>query len=271
MEWSKLKNIIILILLAVNLCLLALMIGRTTSQFLYADEGREDVVTILESHGIVVDEETLPEELELSQLLVHQDKTWERTQAEGLLGTLEESESGTSFYQGERGTVRFSSDGTFAATLQPGAFVAETPGLEAATALDCLAVMGFQGELVSWDEEGQTMQIRQTWEGVPIFSCVATVTWEDGEVRQMEGTRLVGMPSMGTRQEWLTVNTILLRFADYLRTTGTVSQTIYSLTPGYALSGTQVPPHMLSPTWLISTDSGTYYVDGYSGVVSVAE
>ena len=51
MEWSKLKNIIILMLAAVNVMLLVLVLSRQWESRSYSENAREDAVAILWETG----------------------------------------------------------------------------------------------------------------------------------------------------------------------------------------------------------------------------
>ncbi len=86
MEWPKLKNIIILILLLVNAFLL-IMVGvqeRDTAQ--YREQTITDMVNVLERNGIHLDRDRVPEELDLTALTVERDQESEAALAAALLG-----------------------------------------------------------------------------------------------------------------------------------------------------------------------------------------
>ena len=59
-EWSKLKNIIILILLLVNLFLLAMTGVQERDSVQYQEQALADAVTVLEKNGIHISAETIP-------------------------------------------------------------------------------------------------------------------------------------------------------------------------------------------------------------------
>ena len=123
MEWSKLKNIIILMLSCVNAFLLVLVIQRQWESRQYAQSAREDAIAVLwETSRIHLDEALLPEEMDLPTLTVSRDQTLEQTQAAALLGEpLSLSEDGLR-YEGPKGTAQFYVNGEFSADLLPGAY-----------------------------------------------------------------------------------------------------------------------------------------------------
>ena len=87
MEWPKLKNIILLMLLCVNAFLLVLEIQRQWESHTYAQGAREDAAAVLwETSRVHLDLDLLPQELSLPVLTVSRDPELERAQAAALLG-----------------------------------------------------------------------------------------------------------------------------------------------------------------------------------------
>ena len=86
MEWSKLKNIIIIMLAAVNLFLLVLVVHRQWESRSSYESAREDALAVLwETSRIRLEREILPEELDLTPMSVTRDPELEETQAAALL------------------------------------------------------------------------------------------------------------------------------------------------------------------------------------------
>ena len=90
MEWSKIKNIVILILLFVNAALLALVILRENRQSQFEAETWSGAVAALERGGITFAAEEPPRPMARPPLSVTRDRTGERPAAEALLGPLSE-------------------------------------------------------------------------------------------------------------------------------------------------------------------------------------
>lgn len=70
MEWSKIKNIIILILVGLNVFLLALVAVRESKSARYQEEARAGVLSALERSGIQFLPEKVPADMELTPLTV---------------------------------------------------------------------------------------------------------------------------------------------------------------------------------------------------------
>lgn len=255
-------------LLGVNLFLLVLVAGRETRSAQYLAHARVEAVAILDKNGIQMSCE-LPKEMALPAMTVTRDTQSEQGQAAGLLGEVSLIEDGANSYQGENGAIRFSADGTFSVSLEAGAYPREreTPGH---FGLSCLRKMGFDGMLSNPDEAGDTVTVRQTWQGSTVFPCVAVLTYEGEDLRSIRGVRLIGSPVVVASEKPLTVATVLLEFLTHLKETGTICREIRGITAGYTLSTVQINPIHMLPTWYIVTDSESYYMDAVTGVVSVA-
>ena len=68
MEWSKVKNIIILILLALNGILLFLAAGREYEYRRYQEKARTEVLTTMAANGVSLKADVLPEDAVLPAL-----------------------------------------------------------------------------------------------------------------------------------------------------------------------------------------------------------
>ena len=73
----------------VNVFLLVLVLHRQQESRNYSENAREDVITVLwNTCRIELDRELLPEEMELSPMVVQRDQALEQSQAAALLGEL---------------------------------------------------------------------------------------------------------------------------------------------------------------------------------------
>ena len=74
MEWSKLKNIILLLLVSVNAFLLILVGVQESRAARYEEDTRQAAVRVLEQSGITFGPERVPQEAGLSPLTVTRDR-----------------------------------------------------------------------------------------------------------------------------------------------------------------------------------------------------
>lgn len=262
MEWSKLKNIILLILLITNLFLLFLVGYRSWNTARYETGARSDALTVLAKNGIEMDKEALPRDALLSTASVSRDREREAELVAPLLGTVSEQSlgGGQFLYSGEKGQVYFRSRGEFAVSLEPGAY--PLSGSMADHARDVLSRMGFNGMAASVEgtaEEGSVLLI-QLWEGAPVLNCSVKAVYQNGSLVSASGTRLAGTPDVTGTAE-LSAVTGLLRFLELFTDTGDVCNRVNVMRGGYLLSTGPSDPATLTPVWYFETDTGAYTLD----------
>ena len=274
MEWSKIKNIILVILLAVNLILLGMVSYQEYQSARYDAQTLESAVTLLASNGISVEAELpQPSDLPVLQLeLAAPDDQRQEEQVEAVLGGVEnvtDSGGGSRLrYRGAWGDGELSPDGHFSFTLGEGALPAETDR-EAQGAL-LLAGLGMQVTLAGRSsQEGQeVLTYWQVWNGVPVFTCQCTVTYQGDSVVELSGRRIQGHTSTVSTQSALTVPTVLVRFLTGMTQNGYVCSTITAMTQGYS---TALANNRLTPVWALETDTGRFYINAVTGAFSRAE
>ncbi|SBV93343.1 conserved hypothetical protein [uncultured Eubacteriales bacterium] len=269
MEWSKIKNIIILILLAVNVFLLVQVAQRERQSRQYLEESRSGAVEVLRQQGYEVADGALPEESSLIPCTVERDRDGEEALAAYLLGAVHKTDDGVrTAYEGEKGGGWFRSDGSFAFTFTADAY--PVTGDEAAHALKLLDGGGYAYEVVS-TKIGETtvVSVRQTWEGAPVFSCRAELTYQNGALASIAGTRLIGTPAQdGGGEQSMDVSTALIRFMSGMREEGHVFTKIESLTSGYRATGSGRRME-LEPVWQVTTNAGVFLMDGVTGELNI--
>lgn len=268
MEWSKIKNIILLLLLVVNGVLLWQVAEQEWRTATYRQEARRDAVQFLADGGIRVDTEALPEERSLFPQSAKRDQTAELSMAQVLLGSARETGK-TGSYTGERGTGSFLSNGSYTFSFQDGAYPVERGDLERYV-LRILAQGGAEYAATGVEERGNTVRLtlRQRWEGTDIFNCQAVVVWSGGQITAIEGQqRLIGTPVPTSQEEAMNVPTALLRFLSGVRSGGHVCSEIRALTAGYETTVSPNGTAKLTPVWQVVTDGGIFYVDGMTGAL----
>ena len=270
MAWSKVKNIIILILLLANLFLLLMIFTQARSSAQYQDQAMTDVLEVLERNGIHLDQEGIPESF-CTPMVLQRDQEGEPALAVALLGPVEAQDlgSGRHRYRSGLGTAEFRSNGNFNFEFEAGALTVEAGSNEQAHALACMELLGFEGEVLSLEEDGasRTVVLRQVWERIPVFSCTVRLTYQDGQLRSIVGERLMGTPAEDSEGGTaISVPTALLRFLSGIHSMGDVCSEITSIQSGYLLSVSDTV--RLTPAWYISTDTESYYLDGLTGALT---
>lgn len=264
MEWSKLKNVILILLAATNLGLLSFVWGREWRQTQQLQQAREQAIAFLDGHGVESPHHQIPERMELLPQQVERDPEQEHTAAVGLLGgqVQQEESSEACRYFNKNGWVNFRSDGTFSAKFTPGFL--PLGGNRERSCLDVLERMGFDGSLVK--DEGNKLTFCQNWDGVPIFDQQVVLACEEDELIAMNaGRRLVGTPTVIEGWEPVTVATAIFDFYNGFTEMGDVCSRVDAIHLGY-VTGTELSgPAVLTPVWRVDTDTGRYQLDTMTG------
>ncbi len=268
MAWSKLKNIILLLLVLTNLFLLFFVFQKEFQEDQMERRARESAISFLRERGIQVEEEQIPRTMDLAPQTVERDRAREEAIAAALLGEQMgvESRGGEVYrYDSAKGAVQFHSDGAFSAEFAPGVFPLGED--RAKTCMEALALLDFQGELV--EETADSLTFRQLWEDVPLFTQQVTLVCREGSLTGMTGgRRLVGRPEADGSRQPVTVPTALFDFYNGLKTLGDVCSRIDGVIQGYVSTAALSGPIGLTPVWRITTDTGAYQLDLLSGELS---
>lgn len=271
MPWSKLKNIIILILLLTNLCLLGLVTGQSVQKSRQRNETRESAMSFLMDRGVEVDEAIIPKTIDLLPQTVERDLEGEKAAAVALLkGDVKTEAKGgeTYLYTNEHGMVQFQSDGTFSAQLESGVYPIGENRQESCNA--ALEAIGFCGTLLKETEEG--LVFRQTWKGTELFSQQVTVSCsEDSVIAFTGGQRLIGTPQADPTRQTITVPTALVSFLNGVSALGDVCGRIDKIQEGYVCSVSLSGAMSMTPVWMVTTDTGVYQMDTVTGEVKRAD
>ncbi len=268
MPWSKLKNIILAILAATNLCLLLLVAGQALQSGRMRVQARENAILFLQSRGVEVDESIIPLSMDLLPLTAERDIEGEEHSAALLLqgSVTAESRGGEVYrYFNNKGSVQFHSDGTFSALLDPACFP-----LGADRAADCLALMetvGLSGIIL--EESSHELLFRQTWNGSPLFTQQVTLICRDNGLSAITaGRQLVSKPQEDTSRQTISVATALIDFLNGVSALGDVCNCIDAIEPGYVSAASLSGPIILTPVWRVTTDTGAYQLDTVTGGVT---
>lgn len=273
MESAKLKNIVLVILLLTNALLLGLMVFQRLENHQHRRQALADAVVLLEQKGITADLDALPDEDFPDPMALERDADRERELFTALLGddTTLSQRGLVSYYTGNYGTAEVRGDGAFSVYFPSNAYRLYTDESMEVHALAVLERMGFHGQLVNVDAEAGVVTAVECWKDSPIFSCAVTLTYEDGCLRTIGGTRLVGVPTADSRQGApLSTATLLLRFRSGIMDSGSACTAILEATQGYTLRANAAGQLRLVPVLRLETDTNPYLLDALTGSLSRA-
>ncbi len=237
MRWSKIKNIIILLLCIVNLFLLSLVGLRAWRTQRGERETRERMIQVLANNGIEFLPAEVPGELSLAPVRVILSSNGETRTLESSLGA----------------------DGQ--PKREPVRELLQAEGVEIHD-LSCRVD----------PNGGWTGECTQLWDGVPVPQMTLHVHWNADGGATLTGRLLAGTEEPGTESgELISASTALTRFLKALNDGGYVCSQVTGLYAGYAASGAGTVS--LTPAWFVETDAWPwrFAVDGYTGSVTAAE
>lgn len=268
MPWTKLKNVILVVLVIANLCLLGLVAGPAYHSRRQLDQAREDAILFLRSRGVQVEDSAIPLSMDLPPQTVERDLEGEERSAAALLdgAVTAEARGGEVYrYYNQRGSVQFHSDGAVSAQLEPEFFLlGEDRG---AGCLALLERMGLEGTIV--EEEGETLIFRQNWQGSPLFTQQMTLVCREGGLAAITaGRQLAGQSQEDPTRRTVTVATALIAFLNGVNALGDVCNRIDAVQPGYISAASLSGPTVLTPVWRFTTDTGAYQLDTVTGAVT---
>lgn len=272
MRWAKIKNIIILLLVIVNVALLAMVGQRRWRNEQYQRETRERIIDIMEKNGISFSPAELPGELKLQGRRVTLEAPGE-TEVRTLVGEpAGRSVAGArTTWEGATGSVITSASGEIEARFVPGAYPAEAD--MAAQGLELLSSLGFQARQLRREEDGgsTTLHYVQLWNGFPVPQWTAELTWGSGGLEHLALRRIAGAEEPMAGEKTIDAATALARFLEALNREGYVCSQITDMYAGYTAVGTGTVT--LRPAWFVETDTSPwrFAVDGVTGTVTPAE
>ena len=276
MEWPKLKNIIILILLLVNGFLLVLVVGREFQVSRYERSAFTQAGQVLAQNGITVDEDLLEQAVResLVPLTVQRDLQAEMDIAQALLGcqaVRTDQGGGLYGYDSDRGSALFRSNGDFSFSLLDCPLDGQSPSNHAA---DILKQMGLNGEELGSQTAGEQTKVsfRQVLNDVPVYTCRLDFLYGNGRLLSISGTLMTGsVTPVSTPSSALDLPTALISFLRGVLERGDVCSSIDGLRLGYRSSQAFGADIRLTPTWLITTNISGYYLDAATGTLTPAE
>ncbi|MFR4414057.1 MAG: hypothetical protein ACLT4C_01560 [Butyricicoccus sp.] len=260
MQWDKVKNILIAILLTINLFLLGNLAVRGWQSHRRTSELEANLRTLVSARGMQLDTAfSFPEDITLPELSLDRSRADEEKVAAAMLGEhaeRTEQEDGTVCFESDRGTLEWQADGNVQAdyTLTESAPTSASEALEQARRL--CSRWGFQAEQPA-DGGGHGSYANRLGRRLPAQSAADTGLFAG------DGSSLVGLWSFGT--PYTTANGIsitcsadaLLQFAAESGETGKIE----SMTAGYRMQTDSSRRIRLTPTWKIDTETGEYLVD----------
>lgn len=269
MDASKIKNLIIILLLLVNVFFLGIVVSDGAGERAARREAVEQVVDILAANGIAVSEDADLSRRSLPVCTIYRDMELEKQRLSKLLGepTLIDQGGGIIFFSGERGQAEFRGTGDFDMLLGADSFPkGRTPE---ATAKDFASQLGFRSELVNSgvSEDGSgSITLMCMVERTGVLNCKISCVFSGGSLIYASGTRpLDEVAADKTGAEALDLPTVLMRFLEIVGEGGYVCSELRAVELCYIQTASASGTGALTPVWRLVTDSGEFCLNGLTG------
>ena len=248
MDTGRLKTIVILILLCVNLAFGGILLREKLGAAEGNAQARSELRSVLAGLGITVTDEQIPAGGVMSRRSVPRLRETEDRLVAALLGSAEGQDQGGNiwYYENSSGWAWCRGGGSF----------------------EIMVVAG-GGSLEEQMEKGGLHARREGEKYVcllgnaQVFNCTFTITQRAGGI-YLSGRCLLGEPEEGESVDCSDVATLLLGFCDRIREAGGVFSRVEAIKDGYVLNATASGMELM-PVWQMVTDGGTWYLDLAAG------
>lgn len=264
MKSSRLKNIVIVLLLLVNVFLLTLLLSRRAEERAAYERSVEQLVTLYEANGVTLDAALLSREEEPFSAALDRNSAQEASFAAALLGdgvSVSESGGGVYRYTSEYGYCSIRAGGSVECVLSR---AVDDPADFCRALFDSFGYESVDSTLANGS--GSITAVRSTETG-PVFNATLTLTFSRSSLLSVSGTFLSAL-SEGARADGLDAISALVRFLDYRSASGLVCTEILSVDSGYLLQSSATTPLRLLPVWRVGTNVNSFYVNCKTGEVT---
>lgn len=263
MPISKLKNIVIFVLVLVSILLLFLIVPQKMEERDQARLVRQQLSVLCAQGGLSIQENALPDTRALYVVELTQSSTAYLRVAEALLDGAILMENDAAYasiaYTAENGECRFANDGGFSATLI-GQKATGDPERHAAS---LLKKMGFSTQAINIGDDEGTIVAQQRILGVPLFSDALVLRYTDDTLTEIGGDFYCGAAARIGNTPCVSCEDAVIAFLSGRDEIGWVGNEISKVVQGYARAeSASIATTRLSPVWMIETDAGSFLVDG---------
>ncbi len=265
MRSSRIKNIVIVILALVNVCLLSLLVSRRAQEHASRSRTVSQLTRLYAASGVELSAQRVPsEELGLASVDPTRDFSAESAFAADLLGPCVREEIGGGIYRyvGEPGQCLLRSSGAVEASLDR---AVDDPTIFSEA---LFTAHGYKLLSSNLSDTGGTVVAARTLPDTVVFNAELTLTFEKNRLTAVSGFFVPPFEPIAEHGTGISGVTALVRFLDYSARSGEVCSAINDVRGGYLLQGTASVPQRLVPAWYVQTDAGIYYVNSLTGEVT---
>jgi uncharacterized membrane protein len=269
MDTGKIKNIIIIILLAVNIFLLCAVVGDRVQARRAERSAWRSAVTAVEKGGITVSS-SLKGSIPTPKLYsVRRDIASEGENVKRLLGECRADDLGGNiwFYSSTKGQASFRGTGECDILFTSGAFGGSDN--VAKTAQKAMKKLGLDCDVsslsVTEDGGARTVKASCAWQGGRVYNAQISMTFSGEGLLILSGTRVFDQTVSESSQGVMDQLTVMMRFVEIVQEEGYVCSLLQSMDVGYIMGVSVSGESTLTPVWHFATDAGDIYINALTG------
>lgn len=273
MEWGRVKTILIIALLAVNVFLFAAYANSALREARDEKQVHSEVCRVVTDLGYVLEEHILPQDSEMyyPARVTRNSKNEQQAMQTALESVEVHSTLGAVEYQGKRGKISIRTGGYVTAELELNHFNDAYKAVQAS-----LRSMHISTSSLDVVADGDAHRVIAVCEAAakPIYNCRITGALDAQGKLSFNGRVPMGEISFMQNVTPRTVSGLMLNFAQHVQSSGVTGGTIRSITAGYMLMSNA--QHMgasaeLIPVWRVVLDESEWFINALSGEIVAPE
>ncbi len=265
MNTLRLKNIVIVILALLNVCLLTMLLTRRGQERAARERTTEELVQLYAASGVTLPPSLVPERaVPFASADPVRSLESEAAFAEAVLGpcTAEEVGGGIYRYVAQTGQCLLRSSGTVEAALDR---AVDDPEAFCSSLFSSCGYAALSTDLS--DGGGTVVAVRTLPGGAVVFNAELVLTFAQYRLVSVTGS-FVPPVEPNERGEGIDGVTALVYYLDHSNASGEVCTAISDVRAGYLLQSTASVSQRLAPAWSITTDVSRYYVNSQTGEIT---
>lgn len=271
MESSKIKNIIIAILLGLNFFLAVLVALDYSESAGAAASAAESAETALGKYGVGLSDKIDITEAAPTAYTVRRDMDKELKLMQELLGSVRSEDLGGNirYYSSSSGQASARGTGELDILFTSSSISrGRNPISTAAKTLKQLGGEGCEERASAVSSGGSTIvEMPYTFSGLTVFNSHMTLTFGQSDLLMISGVRLFDTATADEEAYAMNALTAIVRFAEVIGENGYVCSELQKLEAGYIMSVTVSGESTLTPVWHFVTDTGSIYINAATGSI----
>jgi len=268
MSISRLKTLVIILLVLLNILFLTIIIRDTVVGTYIEKQAVENICELLRLRGISIKPEAVGAYIPLSEMKTTRDIEAEAMFAAIVLDETKMTDQGVIYhYENEqRGIAKFFSAGDFEIRLNPGVISSTNDRVK--TVRELLRDMKLEISYIalSGEPERETVAATCAYKKASIFNCIIEFVFNGDNLELIRGRYITGIVETESSATLSTAGTALLGLYRAVKSGEISCTSVESIEAGYyyLVAGSFGEGSMV-PTWFIVTDNGSYMLEEGTG------